>query len=234
MHGIKTTLSVFSIVLLASICNLASLPVRADERQAYVVNQAYLQIRRGPGNEYAIVKSLPNGSKLTIVNNDIGGGYAEIELQNGNKGYALNRYLSDKPPRTEPKQIQQPGKNPAVTKKAIQKKPAGVSSKQSHSDADSQSGTSIIERDQLTNELEVLRHTVANTLDIERQRNDLQERLVNLERNNRHLKLENQALQDKSSHDWFLLGAGVLLAGIILGWIFSSLGRNKKSSWDNF
>ena len=57
----------------------------------------------------------------------------------------------------------------------------------------------------------------------------LQERLVNLERNNRHLKLQNQALMNKSNHEWFLLGAGVLFAGMIIGLLLTRINLPKKN-----
>lgn len=225
--------SIFSIILMICLSVIGMQDLKAAQ-QGYVVDLAYLQIRRGPGNEYAIVKSLPNGSKITILNDNIGGGYAEVELENGIKGYALNRYLAEAPKIPKPDIKKQPIKK--IIKKTIPKKVVKKNSKPLKPSADLVTADALIkERNQLADELQTLRHTVANSLDIERQRNDLQERLVNLERNNRHLKLENQAFQDKSSHDWFLLGAGVLFAGIIIGWVFASLGRRKNSSsWDRF
>ncbi len=223
MNWKRPKLSIFSILLSILISGFGIQHVNAEESRGYVVNQAYLQIRRGPGNEYEILKSLPNGSEVIIVNPDIGGGYAEVKLKNGITGYAMLRYLADKPVIQTIIPTVQTSNKKSISKKSIK---AGTKS---------QTEALINERNQLADELEILRHSVTNALDIERQRNDLQERLVNLERNNRHLKLENQALQDKSSHDWFLLGAGVLFVGIFIGWLLSILGRRKSSSsWDNF
>lgn len=218
-----------SVSVTLSLLIVGSQAVLAEVHRAYVIDQAYMQIRSGPGNEYPILKSLPNGSPVTVINNDVGGGYAELKLKNGIKGYAFNRYLSSQPVN------QKTPSEPAVTPgTGPRKKPKPQPKTRTDKELQSQIHALTMERDQFKDELAELKRHVSGSLDVERQRNDLQERLVNLERSNRHLKLENQALQDKSSHDWFLLGAGVLFAGILIGWLFASLGNRKKSAWDSF
>lgn len=222
-------LFLIKLSILLSLFIVFSQTVLAAAHRAYVIDQAYLQIRSGPGNEYPILKSLPNGSPVTVMTDDIGGGYAELKLKNGIKGYAINRYLSSQPAnqQTTPKPAEKPD-----ARQRRKSKPQSGNSADNKLQAQIQS--LAMERDQLKDELVELKKHVSGSLDVERQRNSLQERVVNLERSNRHLKLENQALQDKSSHDWFLLGAGVLFAGILIGWLFASLGNRKKSAWDSF
>lgn len=233
MNRKKITLSLSFILLIVSLNCLSTRSVLAEPHQGFVVDQAYLQIRRGPGSEYPIIKSVPKGSRITLSNDDIGGGYAEVILDNNIKGYALKRYLSDTPPVTE-RQIALKQENNKTTSH-INSKSADILTSNPETFTSTQVQALINERNQLANELDTIKHSIVNALDLERQRNDLQEKLVNLERSNRHLKLENQALQNKSSHNWFLLGAGVLFAGIIIGWLLSSVGQRKKSSsWNDF
>ncbi|MCH9698433.1 MAG: TIGR04211 family SH3 domain-containing protein [Gammaproteobacteria bacterium] len=218
-----------SISVVFSLMIVHSPFILAAAHRAYVIDQAYLQVRSGPGNEYPILKSLPNGSPVTVITDDIGGGYSELKLKSGIKGYAVNRYLSSQPvnQQTAPKPVELPDSRHQKKSEPKSRNPAD---KALHE----QIQTLTMERDQLKDELVELKKHVSGSMDVERQRNNLQERLVNLERSNRHLKLENQALQDKSSHDWFLLGAGVLFAGVLIGWLFASLGNRKKSAWESF
>jgi SH3 domain protein len=217
MNSKKSPLTVFSILLATWLSAISWAQVNAEGKPAYVTNQVVLPIHQGPGSNYEILKSLPTGSPVSIVDNSIKDGYVEIRLKDGSKGYALQDSLTSNPAKItldNPLQISQ-------------------SEPQSYAAADIQTTDLIRERNQLANQLEKLQHTAANALDIARQRNDLQERLVNLERNNRHLKLQNQALVDKSSHNWFLLGAGVLFSGIIIGLLLNRISSPKKqSSWD--
>ncbi len=221
----KNVFFAFSMLLLILFAGINSQQVMAVEKQAYVIDQISLQVHSGPGNQHPILKTLPSGSKITILNDAIGNGYAEIKLTNGSRGYALMRNLTNTPlVKTEL----------ISTKKPAQRLRRNNTQIQSGQLNSSQTDSLLSERNQLADELEILRHTAANALDLERQRNDLQERVVKLERNNRHLKLENQALENKSSHDWFLLGAGVLFAGIIIGLLFTRIsGRKKPSAWDS-
>ncbi|MEE9412094.1 MAG: TIGR04211 family SH3 domain-containing protein [Methylococcales bacterium] len=215
MNWKKTPFTIFLVILFNTI-GLSEL--QAEGIPAYVTNQAQLHVHQGPSNNYPILKSLPTGTTVSIVDDTINNGYVEIKLQDGSKGYALIGSLTSSPAKIKLDYAQQ----------------SVATIQQNYSTEEIQTTDLIKERNQLANRLERLQHTAANALDIERQRNDLQERLVNLERNNRHLKLQNQALMDKSSHKWFLLGAGVLFAGIIIGLLLTRISVPKKTStWDN-
>ena len=42
---------------------------------------------------------------------------------------------------------------------------------------------------------------------------------------------ENQSLADRSNRDWFLLGAGVLVSGVLVGLILPRLRVQRRSRW---
>jgi hypothetical protein len=65
------------------------------------------------------------------------------------------------------------------------------------------------------------------------ERNQLQQRVVTIERELESLKRDNDTLVNSDVQDWFLAGAGVLLFGIILGFILPKLGWRKKTSWQS-
>ena len=90
------------------------------------------------------------------------------------------------------------------------------------------------ERDQLKQELGELKKTAASSIQIKNERDELQERFVNVERDLQQFKLENQALKDTASQDWFLYGGILALAGVILGFILPKLSWRRRSSWDSY
>ena len=90
------------------------------------------------------------------------------------------------------------------------------------------------ERDQLSRELAELKKTTTNAMQIKNERDELQERVVNVERDLEQLKLENQALKDTSNQDWFLYGGLLALVGVILGFILPKLGWRRKNNWGTF
>ncbi|MEY3808429.1 MAG: hypothetical protein RI893_1405 [Pseudomonadota bacterium] len=91
------------------------------------------------------------------------------------------------------------------------------------------------ERDMLTRELNELKKTAASTVELKNQRDEFQERVVNVERELQQYKLENHALQDTANQDWFLYGGLLALIGVVLGFILPKLSwRKNRSGWDSF
>ncbi|WP_228720075.1 TIGR04211 family SH3 domain-containing protein [Methylococcus geothermalis] len=90
------------------------------------------------------------------------------------------------------------------------------------------------ENERLKAELASIRQTAANALQIEAERNRLRETVVTVERDLEAKRLENLALAEDTRQRWFLIGAGVLAAGFVLGLIVPQLGWRKRSSWDSF
>ena len=58
--------------------------------------------------------------------------------------------------------------------------------------------------------------------------------MVSLERQLQTLQQENEGLKDRTARDWFMVGAAVVLLGIIVGLIIPRIRWRKKSSWDTF
>jgi SH3 domain protein len=75
---------------------------------------------------------------------------------------------------------------------------------------------------------------MSSSAQLRNERDELQERVVNVERDLQQYKLENQALKDTASQDWFLYGGLLSLFGVLLGFILPKLGWRRKSSWDSY
>jgi SH3 domain protein len=45
------------------------------------------------------------------------------------------------------------------------------------------------------------------------------------------LMTQNAALASRANREWFMLGAAVLVAGIVLGLIIPSLRRKRRTDW---
>ena len=70
-------------------------------------------------------------------------------------------------------------------------------------------------------------------MQIREERDFLLGRVVTNERELETLRRENDMLKNSNAQDWFLTGPGVLLLGLILGFLLPKLGWRKKSSWQS-
>lgn len=90
------------------------------------------------------------------------------------------------------------------------------------------------EKERLSAELAAIRQVSANALQIEAERDQLRKSVINLERELEAKRLQNQALLDDQRQRWFLIGAGVLFGGILLGLFFPQIHWRKRNHWDSF
>lgn len=90
------------------------------------------------------------------------------------------------------------------------------------------------DKEALNRELTELKKTSANAVQIKTERDSLQERVVNVERDLQQVKLENQALKDSANQDWFLYGGGLALAGVLLGFIIPKISWGRRNTWGSF
>jgi SH3 domain protein len=83
-------------------------------------------------------------------------------------------------------------------------------------------------------ELSEIKRTASSALAIDSENKELKGRMVSLERQLQTVQQENEALKDRTARDWFMVGAAVILLGIIVGLIIPKIRFRKKSSWDTF
>ena len=86
----------------------------------------------------------------------------------------------------------------------------------------------------VSQELAEIKRTASSALAIDTENKELKTRVVSLERQLQTLQQENEGLKDRTARDWFMVGAAVVLLGIIVGLIIPRIRWRKKSSWDTF
>ncbi|WP_027150504.1 TIGR04211 family SH3 domain-containing protein [Methylobacter tundripaludum] len=206
----------------------------AQAETVYVTDNLNLSLRSEENNTSKVVKLLPTGTPLTIIDENKSTGFAHVRLNDGTEGYMPIRNTMKEPPSRS--QLDVANKNLA----AIQSENATLKAELATIKESITPGTSLeqslaTERDQLGRELSELKKTAASTVELKNQRDELQERVVNVERELQQFKLENQALQDTANQDWFLYGGILALIGVILGFILPKLSwRRSRSSWDSY
>ena len=208
--------------------------VAKAETPVYVTDQIHVMVRSGEGTKFKIINRLPTGAVLTLLEKNPESGYTKVRLKNDQEGWILSRYLTDKPVaqwvlKSTRKRLAR------IEKENISVRAQLKTLKTEHTATRSNNKNLATQSQQLQSELSDIRQTAGNALQIQKQRDQYQERVINLERELQKVKRNKQALEDSTEQDWFMIGAGVLLAGIVLGLILPQISwRRKTSSWDSF
>jgi SH3 domain protein len=206
----------------------------AQADTVYVTDSLDLAFRSEENTRSKVIKMLRPGTPLTVLSQNNETGFIYARLDDGTEGYILARHTKKEPPSRS--QLDAANKKLAsLEKENTTLKTELESLKSSLTPGTSLEQSLATERDHLARELSELKQTASNAVELKNQRDELQERVVNVERELEQLKLENKALADSSKQDWFLYGGILSLVGVILGFILPKLGwRRRSSSWDTY
>ncbi|MEE9342372.1 MAG: TIGR04211 family SH3 domain-containing protein [Gammaproteobacteria bacterium] len=200
----------------------------ADTR--YVSDRLEIVMRTGKGTEFRIKRSLPSGTQLEVLEttND---GYSRVITNRGSEGWVISRYLMKMPAARD--------RVTAIEQQLTQLASENKTLKQNLSELRTQKGGIDQERSklsqsnqQIAKELEKIKRTAHNAITLDEENKQLKTSSVAYERQIQTLQQENEGLKDRTGRDWFMVGAGVSLLGIIVGLIIPRIRWRKKSSWD--
>ncbi|HFD81119.1 MAG TPA: TIGR04211 family SH3 domain-containing protein [Gammaproteobacteria bacterium] len=217
--------------LILAVTLLLGLVASAAAETRYVSDRLEIQMRTGKGTKFRILRMLPSGTPLEILETDRENGYSKVRTPDGIEGWVLTRYLMkgkaarDRLATAEKKlaQLELENRKLKTALDDIQKQKGS---------SDQQLNELLKKNRQLSQELEEIRRTASSALAIDAENRELKSRIVAYERQQQTLQQENESLKDRTARDWFMVGAGVVLLGIIIGLIIPRIRWRKKSSWD--
>lgn len=218
-------------VLALVFCFAAVLPAVAES--VWVSDQFEVLLRTGPSTEHAIRLTMTSGTELEVLESDAESGYTRVRTLAGTEGWVLTRYLMPEAPARQ--QLER------LTSQLTNANTRG-------STMSSQLDTIRTQYDEATRtianlernnaalqaELEEIKSTSANAISIDRQNKDLRQQLTDAEIKVSILQQENQELASQKTRNWFLAGALVLLAGIILGIWLPRIRWQRRSRYERF
>lgn len=207
--------------------------IAAAAQKAYVTDRLEVQMRTGQSLQHKIVKMVPSGTEVSVIEQNPQSGYSFVRLGSGEEGWMLSRYLSQEPIALNQLDDMTKKLDAALEEnKRLKSDLAAVTSGKQSTDKTAQQLQTETAR--LNTELAAVRQASANVLQIQAERDSLRERVINLERELDTLRREKQALDGDHRQDWFMIGAGVLFGGIVLGVVLPRLSWRKRSRWGSF
>lgn len=204
------------------------------KKTVYVTDTHIIALRSEESNKGALVRSLETGTPLTVLETSKKSGYSRVRLEDGTEGYILTRNTMKEPPsRTQLESVTR--ESTALKSENAALKLELIKLKQFLTPGTTLEQSLAKERDRLAHELSELKKTSSDAIRIKAERDDYQERYVQIEKEAKQLERENAALKDRSEQDWFLYGGMVAAIGMLLGFILPKLSwRRKSSNWDTF
>jgi SH3 domain protein len=209
---------------------LALAAFAADAQTRYVSDRLEVTLRTGTSTQHAIVRMLSSGARIEVLQTDEASGYSQVRTQDGTEGWVLTRYLMDQPAARD--QL-------AAAGTRIESLNAQLGELRAQFEVlTGERGALQAERDGLAaelesvrGELEHIRRVSASAVDLDRANRELRTRIAAAEQVADDLRAEANALKSNTRRDWFLAGAGVLFAGLVLGLVLPRLRLRRKSRW---
>ena len=175
--------------------------------------------------------TMRSGTAVEVLSENRETGYSQVRTGTGKTGYVLTRQLMPQPSARDRLARAE------VRLKELQEEPGKLSAKlaklqETHQQLQTAHKKLQNEKNGLERELETVRRTAANAIRISNERNELRKSVGTLTRELEDIKQENRDLHNQTAQNWFMIGAGVIILGIILGLLLPHLRfQRRKSSW---
>jgi SH3 domain protein len=209
-----TKLFVILIALLSGV-----MPAQAETR--YIVDQAKLPMRTGQSTSHAIVRMLPSGTPVEVLEQSPAG-YTKIRAPGGKEGWILSRYLMKEPAARS---------RLAWAEKELSKLKQFKAQKAS---LEQDVATLKAENRKLQTELAHIRKTAANAVAVAEENRSLKAKAEQAEQAFDALRQETRDIRNGAQQRWFMLGGGAILLGILLGLILPRLKFRRKDRWGRY
>jgi SH3 domain protein len=217
---------------------LISYPVTADPH--YIRDTLYVPLRAQPAeNADFIEKALPSGTEVTIVDSNPINGYVLTRLPDGTEGYILLQYLVDQPIARE--RLESLSSELDSLKSELEQARLNQADQRSELNKAEQLTTSHLESLKLAGdentllsaELERMTQLSQPAQDREDKYAALQQQFEDLTREMAQLQAKVDQSNTEQQQQWFMIGAGTILFGILLGfWMARKLYQGKiTGSW---
>lgn len=210
-------------------CGLAQVAL-AETR--YVTDQFEITLRTGPSTSNQIIRMLDSGTRLETIEVDAEAGYTRVQTAAGTEGWVLSRYLMNEPSaRSQLASLRE--RLEAVRNQSGDLGQQLDDLRQQNQEASGRIRTLEAEKKSLEADLAEIRRTASNVLAIDAENNTLRQQLSAAEIQVAALQKENGELASRRNRDWFIAGAAVLIAGILLGLILPRIRWRRRSRWSD-
>ncbi|MFL1453311.1 TIGR04211 family SH3 domain-containing protein [Marinobacter sp. GN3S48] len=216
------------IRLVLSLLIVVSSVAVAQAKTVYVDDKLYLPVRSGPGSQYRIIENaLPSGTPLEVLET-AGEEYTKVRTPKGREGFVRNQYLTDTPIARD--RLERATRNLENARSELNSVKERLSEVTAERDELSNSKTSLSSRsEELQQELRRIKEVSADALNIQRRNRELREENQKIRNDLEVLTAENERLEASKESDFMLLGAALVLGGVLLALVIPMLKPTRKT-----
>ncbi|WBU42818.1 MULTISPECIES: TIGR04211 family SH3 domain-containing protein [Marinobacter] len=213
-------------LLLSLLLIIASVSV-AQARTVWVDDKLYLPVRSGAGSQFRIIENaVPSGTPLEVL--EVGDGYTKVRTPKGTEGWVSSQYLSNQPIaadrlRRATQQLEQARSELTSVREQLS---AVTEERDNLQNAESSLSNRAGE---LQEELNRIKNIAADSINLERRNRELREENQKLRNDLEVLTAENERLEASKDSDFMLLGAGLVLGGVLLALLIPMLKPTRKT-----
>jgi len=199
----------------------------AQARTVWVDDQLYLPVRSGAGTQFRIIENaVPSGTPLEVL--ETGESYTKVRTPKGTEGWVSTQYLSNTPIARD--QLTRATRELEKAKEdvsSLRQQLASVTEERDNlqnaeNNLSNQAGN-------LQEELRKIKSIAADSINLERRNRELREENQKLRNDLEVLTAENERLEASKESDFMLLGAGLVLGGVLLALLIPMLKPTRKT-----
>ncbi len=215
------------VVLLAALVLLTSSPVSRAET-VYVSDDLIINFRSLPSNQGRIVKLLPSGTPLDVIERQQNGEWARVRTRGGDEGWVLQQYVQDQPVAAD--RLKEANREVERLTSAVADLKERLNTVQSARSEAEQSSSDLGSRvEALQSELAEIKRASAGALETAAENQRLGELNARLRSEMDDLVKERDELAANTRQRWLMIGGGLVLTGLFLGMVMKS--RPRRSAW---
>lgn len=212
------------LILLVIVLNISITNFEIRAETWYVSESFEITMRTGPSAERKIIALIKSGTEVEILESSET--WTKIHYKNRD-GWVLTRYLSsDKPCSTILSNIKQSYANLNQEKMIFSQKNAELKTENQRLQSALTTHQNSLEK--VSNEYEELKRESADFIKLKRTYEQVSKKLAITKAKAEKVDIENRQLKKSQNIRWFMVGAGVLIIGFILG--FSSRRHRRQAS----
>ncbi len=196
----------------------------------FVTDSINFSLREAPNKGAKFLAGISSGNQVDVLESQAETGYSKIKTQEGLVGYIETRRLQRQPPARL--LLEEANRKIADLQREGSRSGGGLMDdyevlKFEHARLNEQ-------HNRLKKELEAIQRTSANAVRISMERNDLRKQLADLTREKSELERQHLEASNNREQRWFIIGSGVLFAGIVLGLLLPAVRLKRQSGYSGF